>query len=179
MSHVMVWVWQTSGEEEAKDECSDEAVLGVKGVTASAMGAGGESPRGTFGIEGVVSRYWKRGARWNDTFTGTWTSVDPITALNDPSRATPYAYAGDNPLNAIDPSGRFSLGLPDVLGAVGAAIGTGLAVAAVGAGCVAAAPVCVGLGAVAGASGGVIGGGLGAYGGGGDTDQVGNVKFLG
>lgn len=80
---------------------------GVKTLSATANAAsGGESPFGTFGIEGAVSRYWKRGARWNDTTTGTWTSVDPITVLNDPGRANPYAYAGDNPLNLTDPSGN-------------------------------------------------------------------------
>lgn len=99
-------------------------------MTASAAGAGGESPWGTFGIEGVVSRYWKRGARWNDTFTGTWASVDPIAVLNDPSRANPYAFAGDNPLNQMDPAGNSSIG--EYASACGQSAVTGLAIGAVG-----------------------------------------------
>lgn len=74
--------------------------------TITASSAGSQSPWATFGIEGAVSRWWKQGARWNDTFTGTWTSADPITRLNDPSRANPYTYAGDNPINNTDPAGQ-------------------------------------------------------------------------
>lgn len=83
--------------------------LKASGTIASAAAtSGGEAGWATFGIQGSISRYWKRGARWNDTYTGTWTSLDPITRLNDPNRANPYVYAGDNPINLTDPAGRYS-----------------------------------------------------------------------
>lgn len=90
--------------KETLSRLGDSTQSNVSGAVA--MASGGESPWGNFGIQGVVSRYWKRGARWNDTYTGTWTSVDPVTSLGDPSRANPYIYAGDNPINATDPAGR-------------------------------------------------------------------------
>lgn len=59
----------------------------------------------------VRVHWWKYGARWNDTYTGTWASLDPITPLNDPDRANPYLFAGDNCFNSMDPAGAsyFSL----------------------------------------------------------------------
>ncbi|MDF8263211.1 RHS repeat-associated core domain-containing protein [Luteipulveratus flavus] len=77
----------------------------------NASGAGGSSPWSTPGVQDeVVKDYWKRGARWHDTPTATWTSVDPITKLNDPSRANPYTYASNDPINQFDPAGRYDWG---------------------------------------------------------------------
>ena len=64
--------------------------------------AGGMFDRGTTWI--------KHGTRWNDTTTGAWTTTDPITHLNDPTNANPYQYAGNNPCNHTDPTGRSILG---------------------------------------------------------------------
>ncbi|MFC6714302.1 RHS repeat-associated core domain-containing protein [Branchiibius cervicis] len=74
-------------------------------VSANAAGTGGQTPWATIGVGDHITHWWKRGARWNDTYTGTWTTVDPITRLNDPDRANPYTYAGDNPINYTDPAG--------------------------------------------------------------------------
>ena len=74
-----------------------------------------------------MKNWWKRGARWHDTSTGTWTSVDPITRLNDPTRANAYLYVGGDPINQFDPAGRFDLG-----NAVGDALGNAVGWATAG-----------------------------------------------
>lgn len=91
-------------------------------VAPMAAGSGNQTPWTTIGIGDHVTHWWKRGARWNDTYTGTWTTLDPITRLNDPDRANPYTYAGDNPINYTDPAGTHIV--DDLIGlAAGSAIG--------------------------------------------------------
>jgi hypothetical protein len=41
--------------------------------------------------------------------TGTWTQQDTLDSPLDPANANRYAYAGDDPINAIDPTGARSL----------------------------------------------------------------------
>jgi len=41
------------------------------------------------------------GARWYDPATGQFTSADPLEAIT----GQPYAYTGDNPIDATDPTG--------------------------------------------------------------------------
>ncbi len=138
-----------------------------KSAAASAS-AGSASPWTTIGVQSQsYYQYWKRGTRWNDTATGTWTTVDPITMLNNPNRANPYTYVGDDPINNIDPAGRFDLDW----GGVGAAVGGILGGAAGGALC---GPGCAVAG---GALGAAAGGGVGNLYGEGEQatgDQVGN-----
>ncbi|HET8601328.1 MAG TPA: RHS repeat-associated core domain-containing protein, partial [Segeticoccus sp.] len=62
--------------------------------------------RYTGGLLDRGTGWLKHGTRWNDTTTGRWTTPDPITHLNDPERANPYQYAGSNPCNNTDPTGR-------------------------------------------------------------------------
>ena len=52
------------------------------------------------------TRFLKHGTRYNDTTTGRWTTTDPITRLADPNQANPYHYAGNNPCNNTDPTGK-------------------------------------------------------------------------
>lgn len=79
----------------------------MQASTSSGGASGGGTPWSTFGIQDdLVKNWWKRGARWHDTRNGVWTSVDPITRLNDPTRANPYLYVGGDPINQIDPAGR-------------------------------------------------------------------------
>ena len=79
----------------------------MQAASADAGSSGGGTPWSTFGVQDeVVKNWWKRGARWHDTSTGTWTSVDPITRLNDPTRANAYLYVGGDPINQFDPAGR-------------------------------------------------------------------------
>jgi RHS repeat-associated protein len=43
-------------------------------------------------------------ARWYDPSTGRYLTPDPLGAASGPNR---YAYAGDNPVNFVDPTGMF------------------------------------------------------------------------
>ncbi|MFI5761798.1 RHS repeat-associated core domain-containing protein [Streptomyces sp. NPDC051563] len=63
--------------------------------------------------------YLKYGQRWYDPTTGRFTSQDPLTFLADPAQGNRYAYAGDDPINNIDPSGKSIWS--SVTGAVGMA----------------------------------------------------------
>jgi RHS repeat-associated protein len=64
--------------------------------------------RHTTGLYDPATGLVKHGTRWNDTTTGRWTTVDPITRLVDPNQANPYAYADCSPVTYLDPRGLFS-----------------------------------------------------------------------
>jgi RHS repeat-associated protein len=96
----------------------------------------------------------KFGLRWYLATTGTWTQRDTLDAPLDPKNANRYGYAGGEPINGSDPTGRSVAGA--AANGVFAAIGVGLAAAAcisatLG-GCAVAAVV---VGAAAGAGGGI------------------------
>lgn len=74
---------------------------------------------------GVTSDHWKQnpycfkngngtyngalvkfGVRWYMAATGTWTQRDTLDAPLDPKNGNRYAYAGNDPINASDPTGR-------------------------------------------------------------------------
>ena len=57
----------------------------------------------------------KYGQRWYQPTTGRFTQQDSITHLANPRQGNKYAYAGDDPINNIDPSGQ---GFLDVLNGV-------------------------------------------------------------
>ena len=44
--------------------------------------------------------------RWYNPTTGTWTQQDTLDHPLNPTNANPYAYAGDDPINGMDPSGN-------------------------------------------------------------------------
>lgn len=73
-------------------------------------------------------------ARWYSPTMGRFVSPDPLylyqpeQGLQEPKRLNPYAYAGNNPVRYVDPSG---LGFWDVLGAIVIAIAVVVAVVAV------------------------------------------------
>ncbi len=73
-------------------------------------------------------------ARWYSPTMGRFISPDPLylyqpeQGLQEPKRLNPYAYAGNNPVRYVDPSG---LGFWDVLGAIVIAIAVVVAVVAV------------------------------------------------
>jgi RHS repeat-associated protein len=70
-----------------------------------------------FAIAGVAdpsTRLIKYGQRWYNPALGRFTQPDSIVRLADPDNGNRYAYAGDDPINNIDPTGRScrtSLGL--------------------------------------------------------------------
>lgn len=89
--------------------------------TGSTAVTGVNPLRHTAGIADAATGWTRHGTRWNDNTTGAWTTVDPITQLNDPSQANPYQYASNNPYNLTDPTGKISLEcLASIVGAAGA-----------------------------------------------------------
>jgi RHS repeat-associated protein len=52
---------------------------------------------------------YKFGTRYDDPTLGRWTQQDPVAgSLGDLGSANRYTYAGDDPVNAVDPSGKDS-----------------------------------------------------------------------
>ncbi|NEN78246.1 RHS repeat-associated core domain-containing protein [Nocardioides zeae] len=103
------------------------------GAATTAAGAhpnvAAENPY-TFSGNGVRDRTtnWVHyGERYYSTRTGTFTQQDTLDAPLDPNNANRYAYAGGDPINNTDPTGRLSWGdVGDVAtGALGLATGYG------------------------------------------------------
>jgi RHS repeat-associated protein len=94
----------------------------VSGSTYEPIGYAGGYYNGNTGLT-------KFGTRYYDATTGRWTQMDPIGgSLANPSTLNGYIYAGDDPVNNADPSGRCSLGdvllgINDALDAVAATAG--------------------------------------------------------
>lgn len=92
--------------------------------------------------------YVKYGQRWYDPTTGRFTTQDALTFLADPAQGNRYSYAGDDPINNIDPSGRSFIGA--IAGGVAGTVASTLADGVLG-------PV------LGGAIGGCVGGAVTAY----------------
>ncbi|MBF4606585.1 RHS repeat-associated core domain-containing protein [Curtobacterium sp. VKM Ac-1393] len=50
----------------------------------------------------------KFGYRWQSSVTGAWIERDTLDAPLSPTNANRYAYAGNDPLNSMDPTGQLS-----------------------------------------------------------------------
>nr|WP_244634604.1 RHS repeat-associated core domain-containing protein [Frigoribacterium sp. CFBP 8754] len=50
----------------------------------------------------------KFGMRWYLAITGTWTQRDTLDAPLDPRNANRYGYAGGDPVNGADPTGKYT-----------------------------------------------------------------------
>ncbi|MDR6169783.1 RHS repeat-associated core domain-containing protein [Curtobacterium sp. SORGH_AS_0776] len=75
----------------------------------------------------------KFGYRWQNSVTGGWIQRDTLDAPLSPTNANRYAYAGDDPINSSDPTGRSTFG--DALGIASTALAIGgLAATATGVG---------------------------------------------
>lgn len=65
-----------------------------------------------FGFKGGIragekNSLTKFGYRWQSATTGGWTQRDTFDAPLDPNNANRYAYAGDDPINSSDSTGRW------------------------------------------------------------------------
>jgi RHS repeat-associated protein len=58
------------------------------------------------GIQDRASGLVKFGQRWYSPTTGTWTKQDTLDAPLDLTNGNRYAYAGDDPINNMDPGGQ-------------------------------------------------------------------------
>jgi RHS repeat-associated protein len=74
------------------------------------------------GWQDGTTNYYHFGDRWYDPGTGRWTQQDPVAHIGDLTQGDAYAYAGGNPVNYTDPSGRTDIGeiLAGVITIVGA-----------------------------------------------------------
>ncbi len=53
---------------------------------------------------------YKFGIRYYDATTGRWTQRDPVGgSLAETTKANPYVYANDDPVNMTDPTGKDAL----------------------------------------------------------------------
>ena len=57
------------------------------------------------GIQDRGSGLIKFGQRWYNALVGSWTQQDTLDAPLDQTNANRYAYAGDDPVNNLDPLG--------------------------------------------------------------------------
>ncbi|MFL5666281.1 MAG: RHS repeat-associated core domain-containing protein, partial [Ktedonobacteraceae bacterium] len=72
---------------------------------------------------------YKFGTRYYDPTLGRWTQQDPVGgSLGDLNSANRYTYAGDDPVNAVDPSGKAVNGgcIIAVLGSLASTVITGI-----------------------------------------------------
>ncbi|MBO1753066.1 RHS repeat-associated core domain-containing protein [Actinotalea sp. BY-33] len=62
--------------------------------------------RFTAGTYDRTTGWIKNGARYYNPTEGRWTQHDTLDAPLDPGNANRYAYAANNPINYVDPTGR-------------------------------------------------------------------------
>jgi RHS repeat-associated protein len=76
---------------------------------------------------------YKFGIRYYDPSTGRWTQRDPVGgSLQELVKANPYVYAGNDPVNMVDPTGKDTI-LGVFTGCVGSPVGAFAAFLGVGA----------------------------------------------
>ena len=97
---------------------------GVQTLTAGGTGNGaGQNPYAFHaGIKDPGSGMVKFGQRWYNPTTGTSTQQDTLDNPLDPANANRYAYAGDDPINNLDPSEALSSTYGGALIFAGAAV---------------------------------------------------------
>ncbi|MUN39408.1 hypothetical protein GNZ18_22790 [Actinomadura sp. NEAU-AAG5] len=62
--------------------------------------------RYTSGLSEPGSGLLKLGQRFYDAGRGRFTQQDSVISLGDPGKGNRYAYAGDSPVNRVDPTGK-------------------------------------------------------------------------
>jgi len=86
------------------------------------------------GLQDRATGLVKFGGRWYDPGTGTWTQQDTYNAPLDPNNGNRYAYAGGDPINRTDPTGRdIYSDLGELSGSVVACVESGTVAGAYGA----------------------------------------------
>jgi RHS repeat-associated protein len=108
-------------------------------------------PAGNTGKGNVTNSLLHFGARYYDPTTGRWTQQDPEDQVGSATQGDRFLFAGSDPINASDPTGRELFG--EVGGYVGGFFG---AVGGTVVGFAACGPVC-------GFYGGLAGAGAGTY----------------
>jgi RHS repeat-associated protein len=63
-------------------------------------------PGGNKGEGNVSNGLYHFGARYYDPTTGRWTQQDPEDRLGSATQGDRFLFAGDDPLNESDPTGR-------------------------------------------------------------------------
>lgn len=63
------------------------------------------------GVQDRATGLVKFGIRWYNPITGTWTQQDTLDAPLDPVNGNRYQFAGGDPINGSDPSGRAYMAL--------------------------------------------------------------------
>lgn len=101
------------------------------GAYQTAVGTGSAAAQNPYRfVGGTYDRttgYIKYGQRWYDPTTGRFTSQDKLSFLANPGKGNRYAYAADDPINNIDPTGEYSLSdAVDDAGTVTEAVQNGL-----------------------------------------------------
>ncbi|WP_181408443.1 RHS repeat-associated core domain-containing protein [Schumannella sp. 10F1B-5-1] len=115
---------------------------GVPTVTTNTGGNGYVQNPFVFsgGIQDRATGWIHYGARWYNPNVGRWTQQDTLDAPLEPANANRYAYAGGDPINAIDPTGNITqsqacsltlVGVGLALGALAAGATAGLGAAAI------------------------------------------------
>lgn len=81
---------------------------GLPTLTSTSGGAGTSQNPFLFkgGIQDRATGWILFGNRWYNTSIGRWTQQDTLDAPIDPNNANRYAYAGADPINNTDPTGR-------------------------------------------------------------------------
>jgi RHS repeat-associated protein len=100
----------------------DRYAYGPYGVMTVVSGSDYEPIRYASGYHDANSLFTRFGTRYYDPSTGRWTQMDPIGgSIANPATLNGYIYAGDDPVNNVDPTGENFLG---DLAAVGIAVVT-------------------------------------------------------
>jgi RHS repeat-associated protein len=85
----------------------DRYAYGPYGAMTVVSGTDYEPIRYAGGYFDTTSGLVKFGARYYDSNTGRWTQMDPIGgSIANPATLNGYIYAGDDPINNVDPTGR-------------------------------------------------------------------------
>jgi RHS repeat-associated protein len=148
-------------------------------TNSTGLAAADNNPYRTAGGLSDLSTGWiKYGQRWYNPTIGRFTQQDSIEHLTNPQDGNRYAYAADDPINNIDPTGSLSFGA--VLSTVGGLfVGGGFVTVSV-----ALCPLSLGIGCIAGAVaagavGGLLGGATGAVVGGASPEDAADDALLG